>query len=77
MGVGVGIFLMLTGLVFAIGAVLTVGAVLRGGIERSELPTLLMIFAAELGLGVAMLLYGRSIFRRARTEPIVVTTPRK
>src|ERR1700722_2743137 len=72
-GVGVGIFLMLVGSAFAIGAFLTVGAALRAGIERSELPTLLLIFAAEVGLGVPMLLYGRSIVRRARTEPIVVT----
>lgn len=46
MGVGVGIFLMLVGSAFAIGAFLAVGAVLRAGIDRSELPTLL--FAAEM-----------------------------
>jgi hypothetical protein len=77
MGVGVGVFLMLAGSALAIGAFLTVGAVLRAGIERAELPTLLLIFAAEMGLGVPMLLYGRSIFRRARTEPIVVTGERR
>jgi hypothetical protein len=75
MGVGVGILLMLVGSALAIGAFLTAGAVLRAGIERSELPTLLFIFAAEMGLGVPMLLYGRSLFRRARTERIVVTGP--
>src|ERR1700722_2589669 len=67
-GVGVGIFLMLVGSGFAIGGFLTVGAALRAGIERSELPTLLLIFAGEMGLGLPMLLYGLSRSDGAQPE---------